>query len=168
MKNRIKRIFLSRVVVITSILYSITILVYFVFFYEKFVNIYGEYTELLKSMYYDEQVNLSIESFAVCLVAAIFIALIYEEIVLYTKPIISVNTRLKSKESVFHSCKNNMGFSSVVYNYTLTFEADNGVELSFIVTPKHYMIIFEGNKGILNYKQGISNSFISFHITAIE
>jgi hypothetical protein len=167
-KNRIKRIFLLRVGVITLILFSITILVYFAFFYEKFVNIYREYNEWLKSMYYEEQVILSISSFAVCLVSAIFIALIYEEIVLYTKPIISVNTRLKSKESVFHSCKNNMGFSSVVYDYTLIFEANNGVELSFIVTPKHYMIIFEGNKGILNYKQGISNRFISFDIKAIE
>lgn len=86
---------------------------------------------------------------------------------MYTTPIIAVKARLKSKGSDMEMYGDHRGFSHVGFNYSLTFEIENGVELNFRVVPKYYMTIIEGNSGILKYKQGVYKRFIGFDVKQI-
>ena len=168
MLDKIKRIFLLRIVTIASILYPISILVYFIWFHKKFEPIYGESNAFMKSMHQSDVVTNLILFFMVCILVSMFVVIAYEELAFYIKPIFSIDAKLMSRESAMQSSGNHTGFSSIGYNYNLTFKDENEVEMSFAVTPMHYAIFFEGNKGILNYKQGVVNRFISFVVTEIE
>ena len=168
MLDKIKRIFFLRIVTIASILYPISILVYLIWFHKKFEPIYGESNAFMKSMHQSDDMTNFILLFIGCILVSMFLAIAYDEIAFYIKPTFSIDAKLMSKESVMQSSANHTGFSSIGYNYNLTFKDENEVELSFAVTPIHYAIFFEGNKGILNYKQGVVNRFISFVVTEIE
>ncbi len=139
-------------------------------FYEPFEPepIYGQANELFKSIERENLIFFLILAFLICFLVSMFISLLYDEIVLYSTPIVAVNARLKSKESVMEMHGNHRGFSHVGFNYNLIFEIENGVNINFRVTPKYYMTIIEGNKGILKYKQGVSKRFIGFDIKQIE
>jgi hypothetical protein len=129
--------------------------------------IISDTNELLRSMHREDMIFFFRISFFFCLLGSIVISLIYEEIVMYAKPVIIANARLKSKELVTTS---NGGYKGISYGYSyyLTFEIDNGTEIRFPVGIKYYTIILEGNKGILKYRQGAYNRFSSFYITEIE
>ncbi|MBU3130352.1 DUF2500 family protein [Clostridium tagluense] len=161
--------------IIILILYSITIIVYFTCFYKPLELLtsnldmpeIASVNETLKSISRDDIMFFFIGSFLGVVFTLMIVTLVYEEIVLCTKPIIAVNARLKSKESVMQMSGSYMGFSSVGYKYNLIFETDNEVEMIFVVIPKYYATIIEGNKGILKYKQGRLNRFIGFDLTSI-
>ncbi len=55
-----------------------------------------------------------------------------------------------------------------VNTYKLTFELENGDEMSFPVDDRHYVTILEGNKGIMKYKEGIVRQYVGFYVTEIE
>jgi hypothetical protein len=182
MRNKMKRLPLIRIGIITLISYSATLIIYFKYYYKplKLMDISGfegeggfydslvETNKLFKTMNREDILFFCIISLFMCLAVSIVISLIHEEIVLYRKPIISVNARLKLKDSVMRMCGDYTGFSAAGYNYNLTFETDDGIEMNFPVIPKQYMIVCEGNKGILKYKQGVFNRFVSFDIKEIE
>ncbi|MBU3146295.1 DUF2500 family protein [Clostridium sp. CF012] len=162
--------------ILILILYSITIMVYFTCFYKPLELIASNLdipeiasaNEILKSINRDDIMFFFIFSFLGVVAILLIVTFIYQEIVLCTKPIIAVNARLKSKESVMQMSGDYMGFSSVGYNYKLIFETDNEVEMVFVVVPKYYATIMEGNKGILKYKQGRLNRFIGFDLKSID
>lgn len=159
-------------------LYSMAIFIYFKWFYKPLEMLPGNVdipvivsaNETLKAINHDNMIFFFLLSFLFCILIGLILSMIYAGIVFYYTPVISSNARLKSKESIQQNGNymGYMGFSSVGYTYNLTFETDNGLVLNFSVNPKHYIIIFEGNKGLLNYKHGVANRFISFDITAIE
>ena len=173
MPNSFKIFFTLKRCIIILILYIITIMVYFTWFYkplglmadnvDEIVPING----LLKSMNRDNIMFFLIGSFLGIILILVIITIIYEQIVLLTKPIIAVNARLKSKESVMHMAGDHRGSSYIGYNYNLTFEIDNGVEMTFAVVPKNYWTILEGNRGMLKYRQGRFNRFVCFDLTSI-
>ena len=151
-----------------------TIMVYFKCFYKPLELLPSNLDEiahankLLKSINNEMLMFFFIGSFLAILLIVIITTIIYEQIVLFTKPIITVNARLKSKESVMHMSGSRMGSLYSGYNYSLTFEMDNGAEMTFGVIPKYYWTIIEGNRGILKYKQGRFNRFICFNFTSID
>jgi hypothetical protein len=168
--SRINRVVQIRIGIITLVLYSLTIMTYLMNFYEPFEPdpIYGQANELLMSIERDNLIFFLILAFLLCFLASMFISLISYEIVLYTTPVIEANAKLKSKKSVMEMHGNHKGFSHIGFNYSLTFEIENGIEMNFRVIPKYYTTIIEGNKGILKYKQGIYKRFIGFDIKEIE
>ena len=151
-------------------------MVYFIWFYKPLellpsisdFYVIADINEMEKSFHRMSLVFFFLISFLGIIFIVILGSLIYEEIVLFTKPIIAVNARLKSKESVSKLAGSRMGFLYVGYIYSLTFEVDNGDEIDFVVIPKYYMTIIEGNKGNLKYKQGRLNRFICFDLTSID
>jgi len=168
-----------RLGVITLTLYILAIAVYFIHFYEpaeylnprpgyEIINEIKELNELCKSMKREEIIFFLVISLLVCFFVSMVISVIYEEIVMYTKPIITVKAKLKSKEADMRIAGSYTGFSAVGFIYSLIFEMDNGEEISFAVVPKYYATIIEGNKGNLKYKQGLYNRFIDFELTEIE
>lgn len=165
-----------RLGVITLILYIVTIAVYFMCFYKpvEYLNpipgyeAINEINELYKSMKREEIIFVLVISLLFCFLVSMVISIIYEEIIMYTKPIITVKARLKSKEADMRIAGNYTGFSAVGFIYSLIFEMDNEEEISFAVVPKYYATIIEGNKGMLKYKQGTYNRFIGFELTEIE
>jgi hypothetical protein len=172
--NSFKIFFTVKKCIIILILYSITIMVYFMYFYKPLellpadLDEFAHVNEILKSINHDDLMFFFIGSFLGVIIILIIITIIYEQIVLLTKPIIDVNARLKSKESAMQLSGSHMGSSYIGYNYSLTFETDNGVEMTLAVIPKYYWTIIEGNRGILKYKQGRVNRFICFDLTSID
>jgi len=171
-----------RIGMITSILYSITIIIYMMFYYNTIKNnwivdnsfndpLIADVNETIKSINRQNIIFFFIFAFIICLAFSIFALIIYEEIVFLTKPIIAVNAKLKIKE-----CETKIGGRfidprvgySASNAYRLTFETDNGSEIKFPVGPKQYMFICEGNKGILMYKQAACKRFVSFDIQEIS
>lgn len=165
-----------RLGVITLILYIVTIVVYFMCFYEPVeylkpipgFEIINQANETLKSLKRQEIIFFFVISLLFCFLISMVISFIYEEIIMHTKPIITVKARLKSKEADMRIAGSYTGFSAVGFIYSLIFEMDNGEEISFAVVPKYYATIIEGNKGILKYKQGTYNRFVDFELTEIE
>jgi len=165
-----------RLGVITLILYIVTIAVYFMCFYEPVeylkpipgFEIINQANETLKSLKRQEIIFFFVISLLFCFLVSMIISFIYEEIIMHTKPIITVKAKLKSKEVDMKISGDYTGFSSVGFIYSLTFKLDNEEEISFFVIPKYYATIIEGNKGILKYKQGSFNRFIDFELTEIE
>jgi hypothetical protein len=100
--SRINRAVQIRIGIITLVLYSLTIMIYLMNFYEPFEPepIYGHANEIFMSIERDNLMFLLILAFLACFLASMFISLISYEIVLYTTPVIAVNAKLKSKESV--------------------------------------------------------------------
>src|SRR4029079_11841176 len=90
--------------IIILILYTITIMVYFTCFYkplELLPSNLGEIAhtnEITKSINHDTIVFFLISSFLGVILILMITTIIYEQIVLLTKPIIAVNARLRSKE----------------------------------------------------------------------
>jgi ABC-type uncharacterized transport system fused permease/ATPase subunit len=174
--NKVRTLPWLRLGVITLILYIVTIAVYFMCFYKpvEYLNpipgyeAINEINELYKSMKREEIIFVLVISFLFCFLVSMVISVIYEEIVMYTKPIITVKAKLKSKEVDMKISGNYRGYSSVGFIYSLTFELDNREEISFFVIPKYYATIIEGNKGNLKYKQGSFNRFVDFELTEIE
>lgn len=156
-----------RVGVVTLILYSLTALIYFTSFYEPFKPIYGQANESVKSFEQKSLILFFILGFLLCLLVSLLISIVYNEISIYISPVMIVNARLKSKEADMAIYGNYRGFSNVGFNYSLTFETEDGNEISFRVQPKHYATIIEGNIGILKYKQGIYKRFASFDIKQV-
>lgn len=130
--------------------------------------VYGSVNVYIKSLDRWDIIFFTLVPFEISLVTSIIILLIYAEIELYTKPIISVNATLKSKTAVMKVSGDHKGFSSVGYDYKLTFETDDGTEMVFPVLPMHYMTIIEGNKGVLKYKQGVYTRFVGFDIMEVS
>lgn len=153
MPNSFKIFFTVKRCIIILILYSITIMVYFTCFYKPLELLTSNLdeivhaNELLKSINHDKLMFFFIGSFLGAILILMIITIIYEQIVLFTKPIIAVNARLKSKESVMQMSGSHRGSSYIGYDYSLTFEIDNGVEMTFGVMPKYYWTIIEGNRG---------------------
>lgn len=168
MDNREKRIFSIRIGILTLILYTFALVIYFMCFYEPFKPFYGDSNELVKSIEREQVMITLISIFGLCIVVSLVILIIYNEIEFYNKPIITVSARLVSREVAKQIQGDYRGFSNISYAYKLTFKTDSGVDMNFQVSPKHYFTIFEGNKGILKYKQGISRRFIGFDIQEIE
>lgn len=176
MLNSEKGLFTVKRGIIILVLYSLTLMIYFTCFYKPLelltsnldMSIIAEGNEILRSINRDNIMFFCMYSFLG--VVAIFLLgiFIYEELVLFTKPIIAVKARLKSKDSVIQMSGDYKGFSSVGYTYSLTFEVDNGIEINFIVIPKYYATIIEGNKGLLKYKQGRVKRFVGFNLTSID
>jgi hypothetical protein len=179
MENIVKN-FLIRLAIMTFILYGVTIPIYFLHFHkphellpEKLYN--GEADQwaiekniMYKSWDHDEIVNFCILAFMVCLIVSLIIVIVYSEIEYYIKPVITVEAVLKSKETNGSMAGDPRSGSVPSYRYYLIFETDEGVEMVFPVGPQHYVTLFEGNKGILKYKKGITERFVGFDITAIE
>mgnify|MGYP000052303339 CR=1 FL=1 len=138
MNNRMKRILLVRIGILTLILYCITVIIYFTCFYEPFKPIYGPANEMLKAIERENTILHMIFFLLLSMVVSFVIVLIYEEVVLYTKATISVYATLKSKASVLKAYGDNNGFSSYGYNYSLTFITEDGKEMVFQVFPKYY------------------------------
>nr|WP_276575905.1 DUF2500 family protein [Oceanirhabdus seepicola] len=110
----------------------------------------------------DNLIFFSIFSFIIC----IFVSYI---ILIFITPVTEVNAKLKSKKcdsKINVSLKG--GGAYRVNTYKLTFELDNGDEMSFPVYDKHYVTILEGNKGIMKYKKGLVNRYVGFYVKEVE
>jgi len=162
--------------IIILILYSITIIVYFTCFYKPLelanndlnLPLIASGNEIIKSINRDNIMFFFIGSFLGVVLILMITIIIYAQIVLCTKPIIEVNARLKSKESVMQMNGDHRGFSNIGYAYSLTFEVENGALITFHVCPKYYWTIIEGNRGILKYKQGRVKNFKDFYFTSMD
>lgn len=179
MDGRLRALF-KRGGILTIVLYVITVPVYILCFYkphdllpEKLYN--GEkdqwaieLNEMYKSWNHDEIVHFCLTAFLCCLIVSMLILTVYNEIEFYIKPVITVEARLKSKDTNVSMAGNTRGVSVPRLEYYLTFETVDSVEMIFEVGPEHYMTLFEGNRGILKYKKGMIERFTGFDITAIE
>jgi hypothetical protein len=171
-----KRLNLIRLGIITLILYSLTIMIYFLYFYKPIEPISKgtnnsaiiNTNEIIMSVNRSNLIFFLVISLMLCFLTSLFISILFNEIVLYFKPTFTVYAKLKSKEAVMSTSGNHRGFSYVGYNYILNFELDDGSELAFQVLPKHYMTILEGNKGIVKYNEAIVKRFIGFDLKEIE
>lgn len=167
----------KRLGVTLSVLYIITVLVYFVWIYEplEYIDDYGNISEItrvneiIECMNQDSKLFFVIASFLVCLSISIIIVRICEEIELYNQPIKEVSATLKSKEVYTRiGAGSRIGISYVHNCYKLEFESDNGIDFNFFVTSKQYFSILKGNKGVLKYKEGRSSRYIGFEIKQIK
>ncbi|MGK0467900.1 DUF2500 family protein [Clostridium sp.] len=174
MSNNKEAFFTVKRGIIILILYSITIIVYFTFFYKPLellypnVGIIVNTNKTLKSINRDNIMFFFIFSLLGVVIFLMITTIIYDQILLCTKPIIEVNARLKSKELVMQRSGDYLGFSNIGYTYSLTFEVDNGDLVTFPVYPKYYYTIIERNRGGLKYKQGRVKKFEGFDFTSID
>jgi heme/copper-type cytochrome/quinol oxidase subunit 2 len=168
MEEELKRIIFKRVLIMTIILYVIGLTIYFVGYYEPFQPIYGEYNERFKSSRRESMILSFIVGLNVCFAASLVLSLIYDEILLYIKPVITVSARVISKDYFYGMDGNPRNTPNVTSKYKLTFELENGIELKLPVTPYEYMMYFEANKGVLKYKEASLKRFISFELKEIE
>jgi hypothetical protein len=170
MLNGTKSLF-HRIVLVSLVLYSLTLAIYFIKFYEPFEPIQGidnSTNEMFKSWHNYEIKSFLIISILVCIVVSLIILIVYNEIEFYFKPVKEINARLKSKEMTMGGSVSPGGNSYYGYTYRLVFETEEGEEMSFMVLPVNYMTVFQGNIGILKYKKGITDRFVGFDITSIE
>lgn len=167
----------TRLAVMVSILYSITIGVYFIWFYKPYGIMYSDnhmavlegINHTIKSINRTNMVFFLIFSFLVSVFVSIIILRIHEEVIYYAQSIIEVEARLKLQKAYTRmNISPKFGITTVSTSYKLVFEVGNGNEMIFHVTPKHYVTILEGNKGILKYKEGRINRYIGFDIKEIE
>lgn len=171
MPNEAKREATIKLVITTLVLYSMTVLIYMIKFYKPFKPVYNyeDLNKTLKSIHIESNIFFFIISFMACIIISIIFLLILQEIQFLTQPIIPVYARLKSKGSTMEARGSHTGSFSVGFSYKLTFELEDGRDISFRVIPKHYAINMEGNKGILKYKQrGAFVRFVDFDIKEIE
>ncbi len=176
MPNKQEAFFTVKRGIVILILYSITIIVYFTCFYKPLelanndinIDIIESSNEIMKSMRRDEIMFFFIFSLLGVILTLMILTIIYDQIVLCTKPVIEVNARLKSKESVIQMNGDHRGFSNIGYSYNLTFEVENEALITFPVYPKYYWTIIEGNRGTLKYKQGKVKVFKGFDFTSID
>lgn len=168
MDEELKQILFKRVLIMTIILYIIGLTIYFVGYYEPFQPIYGVHNEWYKSSRRESMILSFIVGFSVCLAASLVLSLIYDEILLYVKPVITVSAKVISKDYFYGMEGNPRNTPNVTSMYKLTFELENGAILGLPVTHYEYMMYFEGNKGILKYKEASLNRFIGFELKEIE
>lgn len=161
--------------VILVVLYSITVVVYFMWIYEPLEYIDDNGTileitrtnEIIKSINQDSKSFFFIAAFLVCLFISIIIVHIYEEIELYNQPIEEVSATLKSKQ-IYTRIGGGRAGSYVQNSYKLEFESDDDINFIFFVSLEQYFPILEGNKGVLTYKEGRKNKYIGFEIKQIK
>ncbi len=175
MTDKYPKLITKKLVAILLVLYSITIGVYFKWFYKPIGRIHSSDTsrvvrinQTLESIDKKMLTSFFIISFLLCFTASILILIVLEEIRLYNAPIIEVNAKLLSKVATTSiSGGSRFGTSYVSSLYKLNFEIENGEKLSFRVSPKNYCIVLEGNKGTLKYKEGRINRFVGFDLKEI-
>jgi len=168
MDEELKRILFKRILIMTIILYVIGLTIYFVGYYEPFQPIYGENNEWFKSSRSETMILSFILGLNICIAVSLGLSIIYDEILLYIKPVITVGAKVISKDYFYGMDGNPRGTHSVTSKYKLTFELENGAILRLPVTHCEYMMYFEGNKGILKYKEASLKRFISFELKEIE
>lgn len=171
-----------RVVIITLILYLLSVAIYLKFYYSPVKTIeipvgqgesssYStliEANQLLKNENRDEVITFLVVSLFISFSISILISLLIEEIVFSLIPVSEAQASLISKETSMKISGDYRGFSAVGYNYVLVFEIDSGEKMKFPVNVKQYAIVCEGNKGVLKYKNGKLNRFVGFEIKSIS
>lgn len=105
----------------------------------------------------------------VCLAFATgaLIVLIFEWILMFTLPDIEVQATLQAKGDYRLPATGNSSTSGG-FSYMLVFKLENGRTELFVVTPLQYSCYFEGNKGVLKYREHLFKDFRGFYVEEVE
>lgn len=171
MDSKYRYLFILRTIAITLILYISTICLYLVYVYKPIELVQGDFQEIndqITKMNQENMIFFLIISLLICFGISIILLFVYEGIILYTKPIISVYATLIEKKANLNISGDHKGYFGVGYTYNMNFETEEGTKLNFQVSPKYYTTIIEGNSGILKYKQAAYKKFIDFQLRKID
>ena len=92
---------------------------------------------------------------------------LYNAFRIYEMEPIKVSAKLISKSMHSQSVNTRGGFTSYYSKFQLIFELENKVKKKFYVTPDQFSLVFDGNEGILTYKEYSKTVYLDFDVLII-
>lgn len=139
-------------------------------------RIYFKPFELIGDAYVDEMlVKMNRQSIALFLFVGPSLSLtissllvtFFESFITNFMPTVEVQAKLASKEHYYKSAPSSS--SSAIYAvYELNFILGENKEKKFKVDPILYAAYFEGNKGVLKYKEHVFRKLVGFYVEEVE